>query len=190
MHRIFAVLTCVTIVSAVFFGDTRTGASLPLPQSISTTAHASATDEATDAHAGGCATGCAVANHPVDPLTESDYRYLLDELANGDAAASVQALEKLLFHGNDARGFVGSVGTEALDEAQADMLGRELAKTHVRLWFRLVDARGVARAEIAGERFPVGVRTHMEVTATHDLPLPEISGTIHRTGVNHLWVRM
>ena len=138
----------------------------------------------------GCAAGCAIGNHPIEPITEGEYRSLLGSLANGSAKERHDALETLLFHGREARGYVDRLGTDPLSSEQARGLRRELAKTHVRLWLRLVDERGVVRAQIDGEVFPIGERTHMAFTDSKDLQLPEASGTIHRTGLHHLWTRM
>ena len=44
----------------------------------------------------GCAAGCATSNHPIEPITEDEYRSLLGSLANGGAKERHDALEKLV----------------------------------------------------------------------------------------------
>ena len=191
MHRILVALTCVTVlVVAVFAGSGPDGPSLSAGVSTVDTAGAGTPTEISFSAPGNCVAGCAIAQHPIEALSEAEYLHLIEKFGAGDGAQSTYALESLLFHAADTRGFIETVGTAFLDEAQTVFLLRELERTHVRLWLRVVDESGVVRAQVAGERFPIGERTHMNVEDTHALPAAEISGTVYRTGLDHLWVRM
>ena len=193
MQRILIALGCATaIVCTAFFKDGRYDKT-PSNRIGSAIARAAETANLTDDHPrppGDCVAGCSIANHPIESLTESEYLDLVEKFANGTGPSGVDALETLLFHATDTRAFIEQSGTSGLAGEKKTLLERELAKTHVRLWLRLVDDDGVVRAKIDGERFPIGERTHLRVASTENLPAPEISGTVHRTGLHHLWTRM
>lgn len=137
-----------------------------------------------------CAVGCSVGNHPITPLTSGEYRDLLEELASGDEDVRARAIETLLFHGENVRKLLAEHGPGPLPPHKVNWLRRELSRTHVRLWLRVVDETGIARVSIDAARFPVGRKEHVHAESTVDLQPPEISGTVHRTGVAHLWARL
>lgn len=137
-----------------------------------------------------CSTGCSTTSHPIRPLTDGDFRRLVAGLAGGSDVERRTAMETLLFHGTQVRDLVARLGLEALGEERGRTLRRELSRTHARLWLRLVDEEGVLRASVDGARMPVGQKEHIHATTTRDLQPPEVSGTIHRTGVDHLWIRL
>ena len=137
-----------------------------------------------------CQAGCSIGNHPITPLTGEEYQGLLGELSNGTTEEQAAALEMLLFHGARSRELIADVGLGSLDPERAELLRRELSRTHARVWLRLVDEHGITRVSIDGARFPLGIKEHVHATVTHDLPPPEISGTVHRTGLHHLWTRI
>ena len=137
-----------------------------------------------------CEAGCSVGNHPIAPLTEAEYLELLGEFSASSGERRTEALETLLFHGRQVSDFSARLGTGPLGGKDAEFILRELSRTHARLWLRLVDDAGVVRARVDGARFPVGQKEHVHVSSTHDLQPPEISGTIHRTGLHHLWTRI
>ena len=137
----------------------------------------------------GCGAGCELINHPIEPLSSDEYFDLLGAFASDDRATHIEAFEELLFHGGQVRSFVAATGTPMLGSGHASLLRRELSKTHVRLWMRLVDDEGVVRGSIDGVSFPIGEKTHVHM-ATQNLDPLEASGTIHRTGLHHLWTRM
>ena len=138
----------------------------------------------------GCQAGCSISSHPVEPLTRPEYLNLLQTFASGDAESRVAALETLLFYGRDVREWIEGPDGQILSEDQTVLLREELSKTHVRLWLRLVDDNGVVRGKIDGARMPISEKTHVHMTDTSDLPAPEVSGTVYRTGLHHLWTRI
>jgi len=136
-----------------------------------------------------CEAGCSVGSHPVTPLTANEYREQLRRIARGPEGDRTQALETLLFHGTQVRELARDLGLGPLEGEQAALLRRELARTHARLWLRVVDEQGEVRAEVDGVRFPIGRKEHIHPVARNLQP-PEISGTIQRTGLRHLWTRL
>ena len=150
----------------------------------------SASAALSDSSASGCQAGCSTANHPVRDLTEPEYRAHLAQWVSAQGEESTAALETLLFHGRQARRFVSDLGLVDLPVERASFLLRELSRTHARVWLRLVDDHGVIRASVDGARFPIGEKEHVPVTSSVRLQPPEISGTVHRTGLHHLWTRI
>lgn len=137
-----------------------------------------------------CQAGCSIGSHPINPLAREEYRGLLDELADGTMEEKTAALDALLFHGARTRELIADDGFGSLDSGQAELLRRELLRTHARVWLRVVDELGITRVRVDGARFPLGIKEHVHPTETNDLPPPEISGTVHRTGLHHLWTRI
>lgn len=138
----------------------------------------------------GCQAGCSITNHPIEPLTDSDYHSLIRSVAVGNDAEREHALETLLFHGPQVGDLIDRLGTGPLADSEVETLRYELSKTHVRLWMRLVDQKGVVRASIENERFPIAEKTHVHFPDTRDMDALKVSGTIFRTGLHHLWTRM
>lgn len=138
----------------------------------------------------GCIVGCDAAQHPIERLTPHEYIDLVNEFANSPDPELASALEALLFYGEQSRAFVKSLGLAGLEETRRELLNRELAKTHVLLYVRLVDERGRVRALIDGAMMRIGEKTHMHSDLTDDLQALEVSGTVHRTGLRHIWTRL
>ena len=159
------------------------------PEAADPALEGSASSPAAHAKAAACATGCAVGNHPITPLGELGYLGALERMATGSAAEKEAALETLLFHGLETRDLLADLGTGPLAPSDAALLRRELSRRHARLSVRVVDETGVVRAEIDHARFRVGIKEHVHAT-TERLQPPEVSGTVHRTGLHHLWTRL
>jgi len=137
-----------------------------------------------------CQAGCSTSSHPIDPLTRPEYLHLLDTFTNGNGESRASALETLLFYGHHVRDWIDGADGQRLSDEDESFLCDELAKTHVRLWMRLVDGKGIVRAKVDGVRVPIGSKSHVHMTDTHDLQAPEVSGTVYRTGLHHLWTRI
>lgn len=144
-----------------------------------------------------CKTGCSVGNHPIEPLAEGEFLGLVEGLADDDLPETerTRALEMLLFHGARTRELIAKHGLDALEPSLADSLRRELSRTHARLSLRIIDEHDVVRAVLDEARMPVGVKEHVHVSAADpsapDALQPfEVSGTVHRTGMRHLWARL
>jgi hypothetical protein len=137
-----------------------------------------------------CATGCAAAQDTLPALTAFEYARLLELMRAEPLTGDNEALETLLFHGERTRELMEAHGTEELDEEQNAFLERELARDHVRLEVRLVTEDGRERAHLGPVRVPLGEKQHLHPENTTDLTPPEISGTVRRVGLNHLWTRL
>ncbi len=136
-----------------------------------------------------CATGCAAVPAPAAELDADEFRALVARLAREPLAAGSVALETLLFHGARTRELVAELGLAGLDAERAAWLERELARTRALLRVRLVNDAGHERAVLEA-RVPLDEKQHLFPELTHDLQPPEISGTVRRVGVDHLWARL
>ena len=137
-----------------------------------------------------CAVGCAAAPASQLLLSEAEYLDLALRYADEPLEPGSSALEALLFHGADTLGWLDSLGSAGLDEEREAFLRRELERTHVRLSVRVVGSGGIVRVRLDDALAPLGVKQHMTATRVLDLRTPEISGTVRRVGLNHLWTRL
>ena len=137
-----------------------------------------------------CATGCAAVKDGGPVLSEEEYRALVDDFTRGAPDVRLAALEALLFHGSRARDLVDRLGTGALDDESRAMLDAELARTHAFLSVRLVAEDGSERIRLDRARIPIGEKQHLFPETAVGMPAPEISGTLQRVGVSHLWARL
>jgi hypothetical protein len=137
-----------------------------------------------------CTTGCAAVKDGGPELSEEEYRALIDDFAWGAFDERHAAFEALLFHGSRARDLVERLGTGALDAVSRDRLDTELARTHALLSVRLVAEDGSERVRLERARIPIGEKQHLIPETAVGIPAPEISGTLQRVGVSHLWARL
>ena len=140
-----------------------------------------------------CATGCAAVPAPDLALTRNEFAGLVEAFADEPLAAGSPALERLLFHGAAARewiGFLGSDALAALDVERAAFLERELERNLALLSVRVTDTNGVVRFALERVPLPLAEKQHLHPNGAVALQLPEISGTVQRVGVQHLWARL
>jgi hypothetical protein len=137
-----------------------------------------------------CATGCSAATAGTSALSPREYERLLEDFAGEPADGRSAALEALLFHGAQTLALLDGRGTGALDGTRAQLLRRELTRTHAWLDVRLIDDEGVERLRLGRRRIPLGRKQHLWPRHTRDLQPPEISGTVRRVGLRHLWARL
>jgi len=135
-----------------------------------------------------CATGCSAVPGLDKDLTEAKFRELIAAYATQPMTEESEALEALLFHGAATRALL-ETATFELDAERADFLRRELAITHARVDVRVIDEHGRERMHLGETRFPLGEKQHVHAHETARLQSPEVSGTVHRVGVKHLWAR-
>ena len=137
-----------------------------------------------------CKTGCNIATHDIDRLDDATIMALVDDLSNEDQPGpDSPALEALLFHADSVRIFLDQHGPRALGRHHT-LLMRQLAVTHAVIEIKVVDETGRIRAQFAPTRVPLGRKTHHLATKSHELHGLEVSGTVVRVGLEHVWSRL
>ena len=68
-------------------------------------------------------------------------------------------------------------------------LKQELARCHAQIQLRIIDAQGKQRMTF-DRRVPIGIKQHLHPKAADGFTPPEISFTIQRVGLEHLWTRL
>lgn len=134
-----------------------------------------------------CATGCSAASYVEPELDMDEYLRLVDAAAAGAWSEDNAALESLLFYGEAAARLTREHGTGGF---ASELLLSELDRSHATLSVRLVNASGVERVTLAPARIPLGEKQHLFPEHSSDVQVPEISGTVRRVGLNHLWTRL
>ncbi|MFT5052925.1 MAG: hypothetical protein ACI8QZ_004363 [Chlamydiales bacterium] len=138
-----------------------------------------------------CATGCAAASSGEGEMGAHEFERLLDTWAEHEGTdQGARALDTLLFHGARAMDLGARLGYGILDPERAGFLQRELGRGHALLSVRLVSPSGEERLHLGPTRIPLGEKQHLIATDTSDLQPPEVSGTLRRVGVDHLWARL
>lgn len=139
-----------------------------------------------------CATGCSAAPNGGSELTRERYRELIAALADerATAEASTAALEELLFHGAQTRAWLAEVGGGALSAEAVHGLTAELARDRVKLDVRLLAESGAELLRLGERSIPIGHKQHIWPERALGFEPPEVSGTVQRVGVNHLWARL
>lgn len=137
----------------------------------------------------GCAAGCSVAGPPVATISPVEIASCLEHLAGWKAGETSLALETLLFHAGEVIPYVRSHGLGTLETGQAAFLKKELARDEARIVLRIIDAEGVERLRM-DRRVPIGEKQHLHPGDAVGFHPPEISFTIHRVGLHHLWSRL
>ena len=133
--------------------------------------------------------GCNAVKDTTDDLTEKEIETLLATVAKGEPTRANQALETLLFHGRQVSSYIVENGADPLAAVQADRLRAELAKTHALVSLRVIDSAGRVRMELS-EIVPVGIKQHLHPDSADGFTPPEVSFTVQRVGLRHLWTRI
>lgn len=132
-----------------------------------------------------CSSPAPGAQIPLDP---SSVEALLDEVSQAPVGAITEAVEALLFHGEQARSWLDQRGDGPLDDAHAAWLRRELARRSATISFRLLDDDGTVRGA-ATASVPLGRKQHVALQRTGSLGDIDVAGRVHRVGLHHLWTR-
>ena len=135
-----------------------------------------------------CRGGCRTVR-PQDPLSPAEIRQLLGQVATQEVAAATPEVETLLFHGRQVLGYLEVHGGAPLDEVRQRVLRDELARNHVTLALRVVDKTGRTRVALR-DTVPVGEKQHLHAQEVYDIHPPEVSFTVKRVGLHHLWMRI
>lgn len=137
-----------------------------------------------------CDTGCSAASSAIDELSVEEYLALIEAWAADPDREGGRALETLLFHGAQVPGLAAFHGTGSLRGSDVAYLLREVARDHALLSVRLVNEAGEERLRLGPARVPLGEKQHLFPEHLSDLQPPEVSGTVRRVGVDHLWARL
>lgn len=137
----------------------------------------------------GCAAGCSVAGPPVATISPVQIASCLEHLAGQKVGETSLALETLLFHAGEVIPYVRSHGFGTLETGQVAFLKKELARDEAHMVLRIIDAEGVERLRM-DRRVPIGEKQHLHPGDAVGFHPPEISFTIHRVGLHHLWSRL
>lgn len=148
------------------------------------------TPPASDAAAKSCGPGCASANDAPGQLSTDEIERLLLRFAAEPMAPGSEALEGLLFAHHQVEPLLKARKTLPLDAKREAFIRRELAKSHAWLDMRIVDAQGVERVRLGAIRVELGVKQHVAPSRLVRLQPLEVSGTVRRVGLDHLWTRL
>lgn len=136
-----------------------------------------------------CAAGCSAAGPPAAELGPAEIATCLEEIASQPLGEASLELETLLFHARQVVPYLHAKGLGPLRSEQTMFLKRELARTHAHIQIRVVDAAGKQRMTF-DRRVPIGVKQHLHPGEAQGFAPPEISFTIQRVGLHHLWSRL
>ncbi|MCA8919637.1 MAG: hypothetical protein KDB32_11205 [Planctomycetes bacterium] len=131
---------------------------------------------------------CGDARHPTAPLLLGEYETLIAQYAN-DPVDDSEALDSLCYYGVQTRDMLRDHGVGDLDAEHAEFFKREISRTHAFLSVRVTDENGVVRISMLRKRVAFDQRAHHEVDEVVDVLPPEISGTVKRVGLYHIWAR-
>jgi hypothetical protein len=137
-----------------------------------------------------CKTGCAIAKHGDGPLESEELQEWLQAYQESDALAPTVALETLLYHGEQVRRFMASNNSKVLDAAHRSKLNEELSKVYAVVEARLVNDEGEVVSHLQPTEVRLGEKAHLYIPGQNGRPPFEISGTVMRVGVAHLWARL
>lgn len=168
--------------SPTLLPEPRVEISVPIPPG-----GADKADKKTDGKPGECTSGCSLGKHPIPPYGRGDFARARYAYADEHPEAPSEALETLLFYGENTKKFLADMGTGRLSPAHVAFLERELERAAV-VEIRMVDDSGRVRVAYGPQRVPFGIKQHLQ-PVDHDLQPLEFNGTVMRTGVNYLWSR-
>jgi hypothetical protein len=99
------------------------------------------------------------------------------------------ALDSLCYYGPQVNFMLDAIGASGVDDARVTRLRRELARDHVYFSVRVIDERGHERLTLKRSYTPFDANVHHRLTQINDCPPCEISGTLKRVGLHHIWAR-
>jgi hypothetical protein len=169
------------VVAGLWRGDT---GELPLPPLVIEPSEAAQSED--------CVGSCAFAHDAPPELDADRYRALLKAFAEEPMAAGSEALEELLFHHVAARPLMERLGTDPLDPERAEFLRRELSRERAWIDVRVVDAKGVERIRLRPQHVLMDHKQHLFPAEADRVQIQEleVSGTVRRVGLDHLWTRL
>lgn len=127
--------------------------------------------------------------HALPELSASEFQEQLERFASEPLAGGSPGLETLLFHNTQTRDYLDVFGSAALDPEHRAFLEHHLARDHVVVAVRIIDAQGVERLTVQPTRVPLRKRSHLRSSNTVNLQAAALTGTVVRVGLDRLWVR-
>lgn len=131
--------------------------------------------------------GCGDARHPTPRLTQIEYKRLM--AAYGSEDGEDAALDSLCYYGPQAAYMLETAGDCGVDTKKIERLKAELARDHVYFSVRVVDENNVERLTLSRSYTPFDANVHHHLSQIVNTPPCEISGTIKRIGLYHIWAR-
>lgn len=132
--------------------------------------------------------GCGDARHLTRRLNENEFRELMRSYA-AQPAEGGSALDALCYYGPQASFMLDTLGGCGVDLPRLERLRAELRRDHVYFSVRVIDENGVERLTLQNSYTPLDANVHHHLTATRNVPPCEISGTLKRVGLHHIWAR-
>jgi len=136
-----------------------------------------------------CASGCALSRHPTGTLAANRFNELLEQFSQQPIDTASKPLEELLYFGPQTQTLLDRQGSDVLDTQHAELLRRELTRTHAKISIRVIEQDGTKRCWLPPTRVPFD-RRHVFEMKTESLQPLVTSGTIKRVGLNHIWARL
>lgn len=143
-----------------------------------------------------CASGCSLSRHPTENLSRVEFEQLLTTYANGPLSSDNRALESLLYYGTqtkqllfDKERSIEAKLTAALSDRYLNFLDEQLAFTHAEISIRIRDDAREDWSWLEPTIVPLD-RRHVFTMTTERLQPLEMSGTVKRVGLQHLWTRL
>ena len=135
-----------------------------------------------------CAGGCSAAAPAEEALGADRLSSLFGALADQPPGAPCPELDEILFAGVEAAAYLED-RKPRLDPAWARFLSVELARQDVRVQVRVKGEDGSTGIRV-DKVVRLGKRTHVAPEHTRGLTPPEVTLTVRRVGLHHLWTRL
>ena len=142
----------------------------------------------------GCAAGCSAASAPVLSVGPERIREMLAALAKRPAGEDCGELDEVLFAWKDVAPWIEANGPGPLGKKWQEFIRRELARREVRLSVQVGEINGPKGSKTLGFQLDrviaIGKRTHVRPDRCEGLRPPQVTLTVERTGLHHLWTRL
>lgn len=131
-----------------------------------------------------CSSSCATASTSSPAATDREVRAWLAGYAKAPFRNAGPDLETLLFHATVVRDALWRGVGGALPDAHLQFLNRELAITSATVGLRVVEPDGTERTWLNRTGVPFDEKSHLHA------PSCEVSITLKRVGLHHIWARL
>ena len=135
-----------------------------------------------------CAGGCSAAAPDEEPLGRDRLSSLFGALSNQPPGTPGAELDEILFAGVEAAAHLENENLR-LDPAWTRFLKAELERQEARIQVRMEGEDGSMAIRV-DKIVHLGKRTHVAPERTRGLTPPEVTLTVRRVGLHHLWIRL